>query len=630
MMDKLRTVASHTAFKIIFAIIMLSFVFAGVGGIFSASSNNKQIATVNGNPVDERSYLVTLKNTKSVLTQQESETSEQFAERAKYEALNAEISDIVFLDKILKEGVTISDPDVIAEIRKETVFHVNGQFNNERYLQILKENGYTPDSYAENFRQYLSREYASAAIFQTNFALPEDSKVTELEDQTRSIYTSLIPVKKLLEDAPKYTDEQIKQYYDEHLTRFKTGGRVIAEAVGISTSDVEKTIQVTDKDINNYYKSHKADFTSPERKKFSVIRVKTTDEATDILAQLKKGADFVAIAKEKSIFPSLRQNGGDLGWFNVDENLPEELQNLMLTKKGQLSDVIELSGNFAIFRLDDVTKSKLRSLKEAHDDIKTIVTEEKITKQFEKLAKEAEQLAEQHPDTLEPVAKLLNTKVNTSSQWIERENGGFKFYSMPQLNDELSVLFNNYSGQGVNSPLVYFNTGDGRFEHFYILRIAQYIPEGIIPFDIAKSQAEQFMRADWVRSIIETKAKEMVTEAKAGNSDILVKNGVQFAQVLTLDRHSPNVNKGLLDKVFSTSLPVNGEAVYDYYYLPPENAWIYMLIDFQNGKEPRDISDQIRNVYIANDLEAFLSSLREDAKIKVNKPMLDALSSNVK
>lgn len=36
MMDKLRDVANHTAFKILFALIMLSFAFAGVGlsGLF--------------------------------------------------------------------------------------------------------------------------------------------------------------------------------------------------------------------------------------------------------------------------------------------------------------------------------------------------------------------------------------------------------------------------------------------------------------------------------------------------------------------------------------------------------------------------------------------------------------------
>ncbi|MGH6674921.1 MAG: foldase protein PrsA, partial [Xanthobacteraceae bacterium] len=45
------------------------------------------------------------------------------------------------------------------------------------------------------------------------------------------------------------------------------------------------------------------------------ILVATEDEAKAIEAQLKSGADFATLAKEKSKDPSGAANGGDLGWF---------------------------------------------------------------------------------------------------------------------------------------------------------------------------------------------------------------------------------------------------------------------------------------------------------------------------
>ncbi len=46
------------------------------------------------------------------------------------------------------------------------------------------------------------------------------------------------------------------------------------------------------------------------------ILLKTKDEADAVIADLSKGADFSTLAKEKSIDPSAKQNGGDLGYFS--------------------------------------------------------------------------------------------------------------------------------------------------------------------------------------------------------------------------------------------------------------------------------------------------------------------------
>ncbi len=52
------------------------------------------------------------------------------------------------------------------------------------------------------------------------------------------------------------------------------------------------------------------------------ILVPTEDEAKDIEDQLKKGADFATLAKEKSKDPGAA-DGGDLGYFTKDQMVPE-------------------------------------------------------------------------------------------------------------------------------------------------------------------------------------------------------------------------------------------------------------------------------------------------------------------
>ena len=68
------------------------------------------------------------------------------------------------------------------------------------------------------------------------------------------------------------------------------------------------------------------------------ILVKTEDEAKAIIAQLKGGADFATLAKEKSIDPSAKQNGGDLDWFVKEEMVPEFSEAAFKLQKGQFTE----------------------------------------------------------------------------------------------------------------------------------------------------------------------------------------------------------------------------------------------------------------------------------------------------
>jgi len=68
------------------------------------------------------------------------------------------------------------------------------------------------------------------------------------------------------------------------------------------------------------------------------ILVKTEEEAKAIIAQLKTGADFQALAKEKSIDPSAKQNGGDLDWFVKEEMVPEFSEAAFKLQKGQYTE----------------------------------------------------------------------------------------------------------------------------------------------------------------------------------------------------------------------------------------------------------------------------------------------------
>jgi peptidyl-prolyl cis-trans isomerase C len=82
------------------------------------------------------------------------------------------------------------------------------------------------------------------------------------------------------------------------------------------------------------------------------ILVPTEDEAKAILAELKKGADFAALAKEKSKDPGAAE-GGDLGYFTKEQMVPEFSAVAFKLDKGQISDPVKTQFGWHIIKVED-------------------------------------------------------------------------------------------------------------------------------------------------------------------------------------------------------------------------------------------------------------------------------------
>lgn len=91
-------------------------------------------------------------------------------------------------------------------------------------------------------------------------------------------------------------------------------------------------------------------------KEFSAahILVATEDEAKAIKAELDGGADFAAIAKEKSTDRGSAAAGGDLGWFGVGMMVKPFEEAVMAMKAGETSAPVESQFGWHVIRLNEV------------------------------------------------------------------------------------------------------------------------------------------------------------------------------------------------------------------------------------------------------------------------------------
>jgi len=118
------------------------------------------------------------------------------------------------------------------------------------------------------------------------------------------------------------------------------------------------------------------------------ILVPTEQEAKDIAAQLKKGADFATLAKQKSKDPGA-SNGGDLGWFTKAQMVPAFADAAFKLDKGQVSDPVHTQFGWHIIEVLDKRIKPTPTFDQVKDQLKTYVARQAEAQLVDNLRKSA-------------------------------------------------------------------------------------------------------------------------------------------------------------------------------------------------------------------------------------------------
>jgi peptidyl-prolyl cis-trans isomerase C len=118
------------------------------------------------------------------------------------------------------------------------------------------------------------------------------------------------------------------------------------------------------------------------------ILVEGEDEAKAILEQLKGGADFATLAKEKSKDPGAAE-GGDLGYFTKDQMVPEFADVAFKMYPGQLSNPVKTQFGWHVIKVEDRRTKQPPEFDKVKDQIEAFLTRKAQTDFITKLRQNA-------------------------------------------------------------------------------------------------------------------------------------------------------------------------------------------------------------------------------------------------
>lgn len=127
-------------------------------------------------------------------------------------------------------------------------------------------------------------------------------------------------------------------------------------------------LEVSEEEVRMAYDERYADYVPATEYDASHILVASEEEAAEIVAELREGADFAELALARSEGPS-GVHGGGLGWFGKGAMVQEFEDAVAALEQGEISEPVQTDFGWHVIRLNDTRLSSPPDLDEARDDI---------------------------------------------------------------------------------------------------------------------------------------------------------------------------------------------------------------------------------------------------------------------
>lgn len=613
MMDRLREGVNSIAVKIILGLIILSFVFAGVGSYITGGGNNAA-AKVGNTEIGRGEFEQAYQNERNRMQSQLGDYfSQMLADPAYVESFRKSVLDRMINDVLLEQqaeslGLRISDSQIRTMILEMPQFQTAGQFDQEVYQAALRRAGFGPESFAEYMRRDLMRNQLVTALQGSEFVLQgEIDTQSKLIAQTRDIRTVTLSVAELAKSV-ELTEEEISEYYQQNPLAYTRPEQAKVSYIELSAEALKGQIQVSDEQAEQYYQEHLDKYSTEEQRKVSHILVQGDDEAKAqaILDELNAGADFAALAEEKSDDFGSADVGGDLGWIERDVMDPAfEDAAFALENVGDTTGLVKSEFGYHIIKLDELQASKAQPFSEVAAEIKQELLDQEAVDQFYELQTELEKVAFEYPDSLDDSAEAINAKIQTTD--FVSQIDAPELLKTPAVMQ--AILSPEVKEDGLNSEVI-----EVAPEHVIVVRVEETRDETVLPIEEVQDQVVAALSAVKAEQQAIELGVSLVNELKAGNEAVLAENNLTFSELETIDRSSP-----LASSVFAFAKPEADQPVFGQAKDQNGNIVVVELSKVTADINPAystQIGAQLERVGNQQDLTNVLNVLRKNADVE--------------
>lgn len=492
--------------------------------------------------------------------------------------------------------------------------------------KLLREANMSLDNYIQD--QYVRQlePQLRAALTDSAFATQtEASQAVNLRQQTRDITTLRYTASSYL-DAVTPTDDDLQDYYEEHVEDYELPARVQVSYVEVSLPALRDALVIEDEELAAWYADNADRYAKPEERKVRDIVIAVdndddaaADQADNIFAQLQNGADFAELVKQYSDDPLSKASEGALGWLvkgqaDYGENIDREVFSATV---GEVLEPVEQDGAYHILIVDDVRISGAPELADvrvrAEADYRSETAQALYTNQTDLLRANYDDAS---PENLTDLIGNMALEVQ-ESEWLEATSTtGIARY--PEVRDAAfgkDIVDDQYISELIS-------TADN--ERVFVLQYKAYEPAAQQTLDSVREQVTTAVKNQLAVELAQTSGEEALVRIEAGADLATVAEETKAAQqtVTAKTKLTAGLPVAVRDVAFQLPAPAaDGVSVGSV-----ADGEDFVLVTVSQVTAPNNVTetqttataDQLTNELGRAEYEAFISYLVAEAAIDVD------------
>jgi peptidyl-prolyl cis-trans isomerase D len=523
--------------KFMFVAIVVVFIFWGMGGIVGGEKA-QFVVRVNNQAVAPAEFIRAYNN---MLRLYQSVYKDNFkpelvkALDLKNKAVDQLIQANLMRQEAKRVGLSVDDAEVRDSIANLQAFQDDGRFNKQLYLRVLQANRISPGEFEDSEQEELLVKKLQDLIL-AGVPVSEAEVLDRYRADNQKVNLRFIKLEAVsFIPEVQLTDQDVQAYYDKNREAFREPDRVRIEYVLYTPDKFTGEVQASDAEVQEYYDEHIAEYEKAEQvharhilfrsapKATAEEKAKVRKRAEEVLAKVKAGGDFAALAKQYSEDSSAAQ-GGDLGSFTRGKMVPPFEHAAFSLAPGETSDLVESSFGLHIIKVESKEAAHTQPL----DEVRAQVVDKLKQGEARKLARartEADRAKVAGGDALASVAQAAGLSVATPGPFAQTDViAGLG--RNPELSNAAFATATGEVGPVVDAP-----------NGFIVFRVAEKLAAHVPEVSAIRERVETAVRNERAQALAKSTAETMLSELQR-NPDIDAVAKAYNAKTHSAETHS--------------------------------------------------------------------------------------------
>lgn len=548
-------------------------------------------------------------------------------------------------------GLEATPEEVALQLRQIGMFYPDGKFvGAEAYRRIVQQQlGLSVPEYEDRVRRQVQLNklvnWVTAGVTVSPAAVEEEYR--RQEERVRIEFVAFRPDHFTQQIQP--SDDDLRGYYEANRDRYQVPERRAVRYVPIDDQVLAQRLRVTPEEIEVYYRRNRQAYVVPERVRArhilllrpqlegltAKVEVQGADplrkEGEEVLAQLQQGKAFAPLAKAHSKDQATAEQGGEIGWVQRGQTVPE-VEQMLFSLPPNKPELVETSYGFHVVEVLEREPQRVKGVAEVRGQIEAILKQQKVQQGgIEQARKIVDAVRSGKP--LADAAREAGWTVEESSLFT-RDQFLPAFGSEKDFQEAAFRLPAESAGQPqapVSEP-VQVPSG------YAVLQLKEVQPEQVSPFDEVRARVDADYRRQRGIEMAQAAATKLAEAAKERGSlkDAARAQGADVTRSELFGREDPVAGLGSARDIASVAFSLPVESISQ--PLEVSGAWTVLQVKERREADLARLTEEERQSLRELLLERkqtlawrmFTLSLRkqleQEGKLQLNQAAIDRLT----